>query len=182
MKDVSLISKEEKVKFKATISEGKGYQLGFDAGFLIGSANSEYKAPFGVHMVNSYRFWPYFEAGIGTGLEFFHTTQLPLFLDTKFYLNKKYYSPYVFFQGGAMLPIGSETRSYNAITFKGKPGYMINPGIGFLFPLSEKSVFSISFSYRYQELLYGSKKIELADYLRVEQMNRFNLRFGFILR
>jgi hypothetical protein len=182
MKEVSMIAKEDRTRHKAVIADGIGYQFGMDAGFLIGSGNSENVAPIGVHMLNSYRIIPSVAAGIGAGLEFFRTTQIPLYLDVRYYYNRKFYAPYLFVQGGAMLPLGKEINYAEGLTYKGKTGYMINSGIGFLFPMSEKSAFSLSFSYRFQELLYERKNYSLTEYIRVEQMNRFNLRFGFLLR
>jgi hypothetical protein len=182
MKEVTMIAKEEKTPHKALISNGKGYQFGMDAGFLIGSQSSQNVAPVSVHMIHSYRIIPSLATGIGAGLEFFEPTQIPLYLDLRYYFNRKFYAPFLFIQSGTMLPLGKEISYSEGWTFKGKVGYMINSGIGFLFPMSEKSAFSVSFSYRFQELLYERKNYQLTDYTRVEQMNRFNLRFGFLLR
>jgi hypothetical protein len=182
MKDVSLIAKEEKMKSQDLISDGKGFQLGAEAGFLLGSGGAEKKAPFGVHAIGSYRIFPNLALGVGTGLEFLNHTQLPLYIDTRFYVNKKFYSPYLFFQAGATLPLDKEFDIEWSTSYEAKPGYMINPGIGILFPMSEKTAFSISFSYRYNELSYKRTKPNLVDYTRIEQMNRFNLKFGFLIR
>lgn len=182
MKDVSLIAKEEKMKSRNLISDGKGFQLGVEAGFLIGSGGVEKKSPFGVHAIGSYRIIPNIAVGLGAGLEFLNHTQLPIYADTRFYINKKFYSPYLFVQGGFTLPLDKEFDIEWGTTYEAKPGYMINPGIGILFPMSEKTAFSISFSYRYNEFSYKRIKPSLIDYTRIEQMNRFNLKFGFLLR
>lgn len=181
MKEVSMIAKEAKVKLKETIVATKGYQLSVDAGFLVGSGNSDYKAPLSVHILNSYYITPALGVGIGAGLEFFRMTQAPIYLDVRYSLNRKYYAPYLFVQGGAMFPISNKETNYDGETYKGERGYMINPGIGFLFPLSEKSAFSVSLSYRYHELR-SKREVSLTDYTRIEKMDRFNIRFGFILR
>ncbi len=181
MKEVSMIAKENRLKLKSTIYNEKGYQFSVDAGILIAAGINEYKAPLSVHVINSYHITPSFAAGIGTGLEFFRITQMPLYVDLRYSLNKKFYSPYIFMQGGGMFPLGNKQKEYDGSTYKGETGFMVNPGIGFLFPLSDKSAFSISLSYRYHELK-SVRNTPLTDYTRIEQMNRFNFRIGFILR
>lgn len=182
MKDVSLIAKEEKMKSRNLISDGKGFQLGVEAGFLIGSGGVEKKSPFGVHTIGSYRIIPKIAVGLGAGLEFLNHTLLPVYIDTRYYVNKHFYSPYLFIQGGVTLPLDNEYNIEWNTTYKAKPGYMINPGIGILFPMNEKTALSISFSYRYNEFSYERITPKMPDYTRIEQMNRFNLKFGFLLR
>jgi hypothetical protein len=182
MKDVLMIAKEEKVNVKASIDTFDGYHFGMEAGALIGAGSNEYKAPLGIYMLHSYHITPSLAAGVGAGLEFFRITHAPVYLDLRYYLNKGYYAPFIFMEGGMMIPLGDKETDYDGSSYKGKLGYMINPGIGFLFPLSERSVFSISFSYRYHELVSEKENSPLTDYTRIERMNRFNLRIGFLLR
>lgn len=182
MKEIAMIDKEEKFKLKANITEAKGYRFGIDAGVLIGSGDNQNNAPLSLQMIHSYHITPATAFGIGTGLEFFHTTQVPLFADIRHYFNRKYYAPFLFLQGGAMIPIGSKETDYTGSSYKEKIGFMVNSGFGFIFPMSEKSAFSISLSYRYHELKFSRDNSQLPDYMRIEKMNRFNLRFGFILQ
>ncbi len=182
MKDISLIAKEDNIKPRHLITDGKGFQLGVEAGFLIGTGGVEKNSPFGIHAIGSYRIIPNFAAGLGAGLEFLNHTLLPIYIDMRYYMNKKFYSPYLFVQGGVILPLDKEYNIEWNTTYKAKPGYMINPGIGILFPMNEKTALSISFSYRYNEFSYERITPKLPDYTRIEQMNRFNLKFGFLIR
>lgn len=182
MKDVSMIAKEEKIRYKATIAEGKGFQLGAETGVLIGSGETQERAPFGVHFVGSYRIIPRMAAGMGIGLEFLKNTQLPVYLDSRYYINKKFYSPYLFMQAGLLVPLDKEIYYDWNIKYKPKTGYMINPGVGVLFPMSEKTAVSIAFSYRFQEISFKQFNSYYTDYTRIERMNRFNFKVGFVLR
>lgn len=182
MKDVAMIDKEKKLKLKDTIVDTRGYHVGIDAGILIGSPNNMNNAPFGLHVINSYNINRSVSIGLGAGLEFFSITQIPVYLDVRYLFNRKFYAPYVFIQGGAMIPLNEEQAGGDGYKYKGEPGFMVNPGVGFLFPINEKSVFTISLSYRYHELYTTRTNYTMTDYTRIEEMNRLNLRIGFILR
>ncbi|NJK94351.1 MAG: hypothetical protein HC905_04865 [Bacteroidales bacterium] len=181
MDEVSIIDKEEKINLRKTLHENMGYQFGLNAGFLAGSDNNRNKAPFGVEMIHAYKFTTNIAIGLGAGVEFFEATQVPLYLDLRYYFNQKYYATYLFVQGGGMVPIDADNIEIDGYGFKGKIGYMVNPGIGFLFPLNERSAISVGLSYRFHELKYSGINNIKTDYLRVEKMNRFNFRLGFIL-
>jgi hypothetical protein len=181
MKEISMIDKEEKNKFKANIAETKGYRFGLDAGFLIGSGDNRNSAPLSLQMIHYYHISPYNSVGIGSGLEFFRTTQAPLFADIRHYFNRKYDAPFFFLQGGGLFPLGSGETDDSGYSYKGKTGYMINSGFGFLFPMNEKSALTIILSYRYQDLRFARDYAPLPDYMRIEKMSRLNIRFGFIL-
>ena len=182
MKEISMIAKEEKIKYKANILEAKGYRFGMDIGLLVGSGDNQNNAPLSLQMLHSYHLTTASSIGIGIGLEFFHTTQTPIFVDLRHYFNRKYYAPFCFLQSGGMIPISTKATDESGYIFKAKPGFMLNSGIGFLFPMNEKTALSISLSYRYQELKFARDNSQLPDYMRIEKMNRFNIRFGFILQ
>lgn len=182
MKEVSMIDKEEKVKQHIMLSDSKGYKLTVEAGALFGAKSNEDKTPFCIQMVNSYHFTPGTAVGLGAGLEFYHTTQVPVFVDLRHYFNRKYYAPFCFIEGGAMIPAEKKWTDSYGYSYKGKVGYMINPGIGLLFPSNEKVDFFLSFSYRYQELNFSRKDTYLKDYMRIEKMNRFKFSLGLILK
>jgi hypothetical protein len=183
MQDIQMIAKEQKLRQKAAVTDLKGYQFGAGLGFLVrsGSNSTSFKAPLTVHVLNTYGITPAISAGAGVGLEFFQVTQLPVYLDLRYYYNRRSYASFVFMQGGAMVPLGHKQRDLDGSNYKGKTGYLLNPGIGFLLPLNEKTAFSISFSYRYHELR-SVRETPLTDYQRTEKMNRFNIQLGFLFR
>lgn len=184
MKDVRMIAKEEKIRQRPYINSLTGYQTGASIGFLVRSGsnnNLSSKAPLTVHVLNTYGITPAISAGAGVGLEFFQVTHMPLYLDLRYYYNRRSYASYLFMQGGAMIPLGHKQKDFEGWSYKGKTGYLLNPGVGFLFPLNEKSAFSISFSYRYHELR-SIRKTPQTDYNIIEKMNRFNIQVGFLLR
>jgi hypothetical protein len=182
MKEVTMIDKEEKVKQHLMVGESKGYKVAMEVGALFGAKSNEDKTPIGLQMVHSYHFTPKTAIGLGAGLEFYHTTQIPLFVDLRYYFNRKYYAPFCFLEGGTMIPAGKKWTDNYGYSYKGKIGYMINPGLGFLLPSNEKMDFFFSFSYRYQELFFSRQDSYIEDYTRIEKMNRFKLSIGLILK
>ncbi len=180
MKEIDMIDKEE--KNKTILTKVKGYRFGIDAGFLVGSGDNQNNAPLTIQILNSYHITTSSSIGLGIGLEFFHTNQTPIFVDLRHYFNRKYYAPFCFLQGGGMIPISTKATDESGYIFKAKPGFMFNSGIGFLFPMNENLALSISLSYRYQELKFARDNSQLPDYMRIEKMNRFNIRLGFILQ
>ena len=181
MKEVDMIDKEIKNKYKANIADAKGYRFGIDAGILIGAGDNQNNAPLSIQMLHSYHLNTYNSIGLGAGLEFFHTPRVPLFADVRHYFNRHYYAPFFFLQGGGSFPLGSGEIDNSGYNYKGKTGFMVNSGVGFLFPMNEKSALSISISYRYQNLQFARDNSMLPDYTRIEKMNRLNLRIGLIL-
>lgn len=181
MAEVEMIDKEVKNKYQTNIANAKGYRLGIDAGFLIGAGNSESKAPLSFQMLHSYHFAKLNAVGIGAGFEFFHLPRVPVFVDFHHYFNLNLYSPFVFVQGGGSLPLGKYEIDNYGYNYTGKIGWLANTGVGILFPINDRASFSISLSYRYQNLEYKRDYAALPDMTRIEKMNRFNLRFGLVL-
>lgn len=181
--EVKLISKEavQKKERIKNVSLSRGYRFGFDGGWIFASSDNNNKSPFSIHIINHYHVFSSTAVGIGGGIEFFDITQAPLFLDLRQYLNRKSYAVYLFVQGGALFPVGpNHYQRYGYLT-KGKEGYMVNPGLGFLFPLGERAGMTVSISYRYQEMKSVIEDYYKTDYRLTEKMNRVNLRIGFML-
>jgi hypothetical protein len=182
--EIRLIAKEEKIKKekqKTVINASSGFRFGLDGGWVVGSGDNENKSPLSIHIQGFYHFLPSSAAGIGTGLEFFNTTQAPVYLDLRQYFSQRYYAPYVFIQGGYLLPIGPQHDDVSGYASKGKASFMVNPGLGFMFPLSEKSELTISISYRYQQIKSTIDDYFKPDYVKTEKMNRINFRIGLML-
>lgn len=182
--EIRIVAKEEKIKKekqKTMISDSHGFRFGMDGGWVVGSGDNENKSPLSIHIQGFYHFFPFTAIGVGAGLEFFNTTQAPVYLDLRQYFSQRYYAPYLFMQGGYLFPVGPQHVDISGYTSKGKASYMINPGIGFMFPLSEKSELTVSVSYRYQEIKSTIEDYIKPDYIRREKMNRINFKIGLLL-
>jgi len=182
--EIRLIAKEEKAKKekqKSIITNSHGFRFGMEGGWVVGSGDNENKSPLSLHMQGFYHFLPASALGIGAGLEFFNTTQAPLYLDLRHYFNQRYYAPFLFVQGGYLFPVGPEHDVVSGYKSKGKTSFMVNPGLGFMFPLSERSELTISISYRYQEVKSTIEDYYKPNYEIVEKMNRINFKVGLQL-
>jgi hypothetical protein len=169
--------KKEKGHFNHRIGEylSSSYINFSSMGLLVGSENANHSAPFSVSMVNGYLLTNKLRVGIGFGLEFLDVTSAPLYADFRYFINTKKISPFVSFQSGFSFPIEDDRNNYYQQQ-NNKPGYLLNPGIGFLVNFNSGSALIFSAGYRHQALKY-----EYNDHFdtRLTQFyNRFNIRFG----
>jgi hypothetical protein len=178
-KKKDIVPDAEIKKPKTEIVFNRGIRFNLEGGWIIGSGDNQNKNPFSIHTQCMYHLLPTTSAGLGIGFEFFSTTRAPLYADVRQYLNKRYYAPYIFFQSGWLIPIGPSHYDITGYQTKSKPGYMVNPGFGFLLPLGEKCDVTFSISYRYQKIIYAIDDYYKPNYERIEKMNRLNLKIGF---
>ncbi len=174
---------EEKINMK-TMRYGKepsvqGYFNKTDLGLLIGSGNSNNVA-FSIQMVNGYKFGGKYYPGIGTGLEFYGHTVLPLYADFTYALAENHVSPFLKASFGYSIPIEESRGQWGAST-ENKGGIMFAVGVGTMIRTGVHSAMSISLVYRYQSLRSVYTEDWNNDVVNLEkQMNRVALRFGFI--
>lgn len=86
-------------------------------------------------------------AGIGVGLDYYHTRSLPLFLDLRKSFGKGEKAPFVYANGGYHFPwLKTEEQEWNDVETKG--GLYIDAGIGYAFPAfkNTKLFFSAGYS------------------------------------
>ncbi len=163
--------------------------LGFDAGFvnmtsmgfLVGSSHNAQVAPFSLLMVNGYRTSIGLFGGIGTGIEFFSTSYLPLFIDLRYDLLEKDVVPYVVAKGGYGFPISGDYSDYNA-SFEYSGGALFGGGIGLKIRTRTHFAWDIELLYRYQKTSY--KEIydwNDQEYDYTDIFNRIEIRLGFYI-
>jgi hypothetical protein len=183
--DVEKITREPFESAKSSFQEPTGFSAGFvnmtSLGFLIGSSNNEQRAPFSLLMVNGYRTPKGLFAGVGTGVEFFSTNYLPLFIDLRGELLGTDVVPYVMIRGGYGLPLASDRSEYN-ISYEYSGGFLFGAGIGLKIRTRTHFAWDIELLYRYQETSnteiydYNSQEYEYSDIF-----NRIELRLGFYI-
>ena len=163
--------------------------IGFDAGFvnmtsigfLVGSSYNSQVAPFSLLMVNGYRAPNGLFAGFGTGIEFFSTSYMPLFLDLRYDLIGTDVVPYVLAKGGWAAPLSSDRTEYD-ISYEYSGGPLFGAGIGLKIRTRNHFAWDIEVLYRYQETSY--KEIyewNNQEYDYTDIFNRIEIRLGFYI-
>lgn len=153
-----------------------------DVGFLVGTVQNDVKAPLSFQSLYGFNLTGSLYAGIGTGLEFYQMTYIPLILDMRLKPFRTGIS--LFIQGGPVFPL-SDNGKIDQIEYEFKRGYFFNPGISYTFKKSEEAAFTVGIGYRYQ--YSNSKRIDKnyyyyyddIDYQIINKLNRFVIRFGY---
>jgi hypothetical protein len=174
--------------FESTIRNEKA-AIGFDAGFvnmtsigfLVGSSYNSQVAPFSLLIVNGYRAPMGFFAGFGTGVEFFSSTYMPLFLDLRYDLLGTDVVPYVMVKGGYGMPLSSDREDYD-VSYEYYGGALIGAGIGLKIRTRNHFAWDIELMYRYQETSYMEKyNWNNQEYDYTDIFNRIEIRLGFYI-
>lgn len=163
-----------------------------EAGVLIGSPDSDPKMPFVLSTSLNYTLYENLSAGIGTGVEFYHGTYLPITANVHYRFGKKRLSPFASLQAGYLIALESNYhRPYRDLTLidlmPGYPlwldkldaqgGFTINPSVGVILETDYDFGISLSVGYRYHRLGY---KLDRSDYHLNVDYNRLSLKLGII--
>ena len=120
-----------------------GYKGFIDLGYTIGAGDfGEGRISF--MTTHGYQFNPYFFAGIGTGVNYFHKSEawgIPIYADFRGNLMNNGITPFVDFKIG-----------YSVLDAE---GFFLSPSIGCRFAIGEKSGLNISVGYEVQKAKMG---------------------------
>lgn len=182
--DVDKITSETYRRTSAN-QESAGFDAGFanmtTIGFLAGSSDNSQVAPFSLQTVNGYRL-PYgLYTGIGTGIEFFSTSYLPLFFDIRYDLFGADVVPYVLARAGYGFPLTSDRTEYD-ITYTYAGGPLFGTGVGLKIRTRNHFAWDVELLYRHQETSY--KEIydwNNQEYEYTDLFNRIEIRLGFYI-
>lgn len=166
---------------KASIGFDEGFVNMTSIGFLVGSSYNAQVAPFSLLMVNGYRSPMGLFAGFGTGVEFFSTTYMPLYVDLRYDLIGTDVVPYVIAKVGYGVPLASDRSEYD-ISYEYSGGPLYGAGIGLKIRTREHFAWDIELMYRYQETSY--KEIydwNNQEYDYTDIFNRIEIRLGFYI-
>lgn len=185
IEEVEKITSEPFESESETNKASLGFNAGFvnmtSMGFLVGSSHNAQVAPFSLLMVNGYRTSSGLFGGIGTGIEFFSTSYLPLFIDLRYDLIGKDVVPYVVAKGGYGFPISGDYTEYD-VSYEYSGGALFGAGIGLKIRTREHFAWDIELLYRYQETSY--KEIydwNNQEYDYTDIFNRIEIRLGFYI-
>lgn len=183
--DVEKITSEPFESRKNSVPETLGFGVGFvnmtSMGFMVGSSSNEQRAPLSLLMVNGYRTPKGLFAGVGTGIEFFSTNYLPLFLDLRGDLLGTDVVPYVMIRGGYGMPLSADRTEYNT-TYDYSGGFLFGAGIGLKIRTRDHFAWDVELLYRYQETSYTEKyDYNNQEYEYSDIFNRIEIRLGFYI-
>ena len=139
------------------------------------SMNEPAYTPVIVQVLGYYRFKKRWMAGLGTGLSFYETTLVPVFLDAKCMLRQaRKFVPYLECGGGYAFAPGNQANG----------GLYCYPSLGVIYPLTGKMKLQLAAGYEFQQ--YERLKKYANDYLTVnfsEQRHHhaFSLKIGILL-
>jgi len=170
-----------------------------ELGFLIGNQDNTNKSPFIFHTSANYSFTPLLSAGVGTGVELYRETYVPVTVHVMYKLNNRRTSSYVSLSGGYQIPVDgtrmTTTELYSPLMsdymysssyypypyyqnseLKAKGGFLLHPAMGFFYQLNEGLGMGVSVGYRFQVLNYTGDN----DYRLDVTYNRLSVKLGFI--
>ena len=189
MEDIAEIRFESKRKPKFvsdTIPEiNKGGYFDVRMGVLAGNNNNQNDAPFSLLGSANFFFTKRISVGVGAGYEAFEEAQLPVFGELKCHGKIKGLHTYVFCQSGYSFSL-DDRENGNYYYYVGdksdtEGGWLINPGVGFVFGNRLSPRFSLNIGYRFQEIKHKwyNQNRDDTEYLK-EEFNRLSIHLGII--
>jgi sRNA-binding regulator protein Hfq len=103
--------------------------------------------------VAGYQINKHFSAGVGTGVEAFHISMLPVFGDMRYYFFNDQYTPFINLKAGYAFPLENQRDNTRNVDMKSKGGLMGGLELGYIRSLSNATKFTFSLGYRYQRLV-----------------------------
>jgi hypothetical protein len=160
-----------------------GFYNTTDFGILFGQGTYYSTQTASLNMVNGYQINPNFAVGLGIGFEGYDVPLAPIFVEAKYFLLKKSFSPFVSLQSGYSLPLSNYILSDGKRANKG--GVMLGANIGFRKYLTDHFGLIASVGYRYQEshsseeyYWWGWEGDNNSSTEITRYYNRFAVRFG----
>ncbi|QQR85714.1 MAG: hypothetical protein IPJ76_14030 [Flavobacteriales bacterium] len=194
IEEVEKITKEEKVGANAPKERGvrharggfgpeemkqRGYSATAELVTAIGYNDFPDKSSFGMQVINGYQVNPYFNAGVGVGLNqhFSGAAFMPVFLDLRGTFLRQRVSPFVGLAGGWAVALNVNDAEPD------EGGLYLNPAFGVRFFVSRKTSLNLSVGLRYQEGTGYEREWDIIQGNYVERnerihRNAFTLRFG----
>ena len=192
----------EKTGYPAKRSKGKesegvsGFLNHTQLGVQPGNNQNSENAPFFFHSELNYRYSNKILFGIGSGVEFFKDTHLPVFGNIEYRFRNAWFTPYLFCKAGYTFPLENTQPAYynivpyysmssawpaplyNGSNLKAKGGVLLNPGFGIVNMFSYNFGMSFSVGYRFTRLHYKGEN----NYRLDIDYNRLSVMLGIIFK
>jgi len=154
-------------KFVPTVSRN-----GFYNRSTIGVMGGDQLSP-SLQTVNGFAFKDHWELGLGMGIEqFYWNRYIPVFLEGRYSFLKKLTTPFVSINAGYELPVANFNSS--------KGGFTAGIQVGVTHYFSNHVGISLSTGYRFASLKVVNTWWD--DFETIQQINRFEVRLGFVFR
>jgi hypothetical protein len=190
----SVVSVRAKKVKEPQLPSVTSYFFRTELGILAGNAENSQSAPLSVTGSVNYSILPKVSLGLGTGVEFFKESYLPVFLNAEYKMRNSYSTPYFFLKAGYEVAI-DESRTlyydvypswssiwpgpnYSQDNLDAKGGVMVNPGMGYMYLFSPGFGMSVAFGYQFHRLHYTGSK----DYGLDIDYNRLTIKVGIIFK
>ena len=120
--------------------------------------------------VVGYQINKHFSVGVGTGVEAFHISMLPLFGDVRYYFLNDRFTPFINLKAGYAFPLENSKDVNRNVALKSQGGMMGGVEFGYLKSLSNSTKFTFSLGYRYQHMEQTGTMTQY-NYNSVDQTN-----------
>lgn len=102
--------------------------------------------------VVGYQINKHFSVGVGTGVEAYHVSMLPVFGDVRYYFLSDRFTPFINLKAGYAFPLENQKDVNRNVDLKSHGGLMGGIEFGYVQTLSNSTKFTFSLGYRYQHL------------------------------
>lgn len=148
-------------------------------GILAGNNGSDQKAPLSFTSSIAYHLNPKLSLGLGSGLEFYQETVLPVFIETQYNINSKKTSPFIYAHGGWAFAI-DDRESNSMQTFESLGGLRYGTGIGCILWFNSNTGIVLQAGYQFQEIeIHKTESYVQNNSILIDEYKRFALKIGF---
>ena len=155
------------------------FGIGIESGFLIGTQQAEYTAPFSFMVTGSYKFNNIHSLAAGTGVEFLGVSYSPIFLQYKAVLSQAAVAPFIFARAGELIYAGKNEDENSPYYYERhySGGFMGNLGTGIRWDKGTYEM-NLSFSYRYARTSYTQEEYYSNPVTYKLNWRRLEVKFG----
>lgn len=181
MEEIELIQETSQTIRDKGADFSQGWSNTTSIGFLAGSQNSNYIAPFSIQNTVGYRNNLGVYTGVLTGLEFLNVNHVPLMIDVQYALRSTNIMPFIVARGGYALPTQFDAEMYgNEYTYDGGPTGAL--GVGLKVRGQDIFAWEINLLYRYMMIRYAETYEWSGETYKYKDIyNRIELRVGVYL-
>jgi hypothetical protein len=168
--------------FEGRKKKGLGFSL--EAGMLIGSQNTNYRAPFSFNILGSYTVSTKNIFSLGSGVEYLGEPFNPLFLEYKHIMQDKKNVPFIFIRGGRLMHLKDDSKNsgyyYSSYDYSKdyKGGLSLTIGTGISWVKEDYETY-LSFAYRYAHTSYTQNNYNNFAETYQSSYNRLEIKFGY---
>ncbi|NLA50212.1 MAG: hypothetical protein GX876_12235 [Bacteroidales bacterium] len=166
--------------------ERRGYAMGISASVLAGRNSEQNIRDMSILLSNSYRFRNGLSIGLGTGIEEFDLSLIPVYSELRYYFLRSRLSPFIWTKSGWAFAYRDrkEGQYYYYYYPERRGGFMFNTGAGLELASLRRNAVNIGVGYRFQRVIYSSVASRGNGTVTelVNSIKRVEVHFGFIFR